>query len=145
MPLNLKVRDKVLVLSCNMRSFCLKRKLDRKYIRLGTIIAQYSLLAFKVNLSKLSNIYLVFYTSLLEPYSLNRTILHLDTLIIDTLREYSDDVYKVEKIINCRQNENNQQEYLVKQTSYLKEENLQEPRLNILAKALKQFQDSKGI
>jgi hypothetical protein len=56
-------------------------------------------------LFKLSNIYLVFYAFLLEPYSLNRTILHLEIPIIDTLRENSDNVYKVEKVINRRQNE----------------------------------------
>jgi hypothetical protein len=61
----------------------------------------------KVNLSKLRNIYLVFYASLLEPYSLTRIILHLDVLIVDTLREYSDDVYKVEAIINRRLNKDN--------------------------------------
>jgi hypothetical protein len=87
----------------------------------------------------------VFHASLLEPYSLTRTILHPDVPIVDTLREYSDDVYEVEAIIDCRLNKDNHWEYLVKWTGYPEEENSWEPGLNISAKALKQFWDSKGI
>jgi hypothetical protein len=81
----------------------------------------------------------VFHASLLELYSPTGTILHPDVPIVDTLREYSDDVYKVEAIINRRLNKDDYWEYLVKWTGYLEEENSWEPRPNISAKALKQF------
>jgi hypothetical protein len=65
----------------------------------------------------------VFHASLLEPYSPTGTIPHPDVLIVDTLREYGDDVYEVEAIINRRLNKDDYWEYLVKWTGYPKEEN----------------------
>jgi hypothetical protein len=144
-PFNFKVGDRVLVSSRNMRSSRPKRKLDWKYVGPGTILAQYGPSAFKVDLSELGSIHPVFHASLLEPYSPTGTIPHPDVPIVDTLREYGDDVYEVEAIIDRRLNKDDHWEYLVKWTGYPEEENSWEPGPNISAKALKQFWDSKGI
>ena len=63
----------------------------------------------------------------------------------DTLRKYKDDVYKVEQIIDRRRNKGNKQEYLIKQASYLEEENSQEVGVNVSGNALKKFQENKRI
>jgi len=49
----------------------------------------------------------VFYTLLLEPFNLKGTILYLEAPKQNTLREFSDDVYKVERIIKRQRNKNN--------------------------------------
>jgi hypothetical protein len=61
-----------------------------------------------VDLPGLKNVYLVFHALLLEPYNLSRLIPHLEAPTHDTLREFSDDVYEVEEILNRKQNEDNQ-------------------------------------
>jgi hypothetical protein len=55
-----------------------------------------------VDVPGLDNVYLVFYASLLEPFTQRGSIAYLDILITDTLRSYSNDVYKVEELLNRR-------------------------------------------
>ena len=96
LPITFKVRDQVIVSNQHIRSTRLKRKLNQKYIGLGCIIAQYRLSAFKVDLLGLNSVYLVFYALLLELYNQRGLILHLDVSIVDTLQEFSNNVYNVD-------------------------------------------------
>jgi hypothetical protein len=81
-----------MVLNWHIKSTRPKKKLDWKYIGLGRITAQIGLTLFKVDLPSLKSVYPVFYALLLEPFDLKGLILHLDILIIDTLRAFRDDV-----------------------------------------------------
>ena len=96
-----------------------KKKLDQKFLGLGTVIEAYGNTAYKVDLPRVKNVYLVFYTSLLEPYKPYRELLYLEDPIIDTLRKFRDNIYKVKEILDCQRDSAKAQEYLIKQTSYL--------------------------
>jgi hypothetical protein len=67
-----------------------------------------------VDLPSLKNVYLVFHALLLEPYNSSRLILHLEAPTHNHLREFGDDVYEVEEILNRKQNEDDQWIYLIK-------------------------------
>jgi hypothetical protein len=90
-----------------IQSLRLKKKLNWKYVGPGTIIAQIGLSAFRVEVPRLNSVYLVFYALLLEPFTQKGSILHPLTPIIDTLRNYSDNVYKVEEIVERRKIQDN--------------------------------------
>ena len=94
-----------MVLNRHMKSTRPKRKLNWKYIGPGRIIAQYRLLAYKVDLPGLNRAHPVFHALLLEPFNQKGLILHLDIPIVDTLREYSNNVYNVNKILKRRRRE----------------------------------------
>jgi hypothetical protein len=98
-----------------------------------------------VDVPGLNNVHPVFYASLLEPFTRRGSINHLNTLITDTLRSYGDDVYEVEELLDRRQNENNQWEYLVKWRGYGEEENSWEAGSNISANTLKAFWKKENI
>ena len=49
----------------------------------------------------------MFYALLLEPFNLKGTILYLKAPKQNTLREFSNNVYKVEYIIKRQRNKNN--------------------------------------
>jgi hypothetical protein len=51
---------------------------------------------------RLDNVYLVFYTLLLEPFTKRSVILYLDIPITNTLRSYSNNIYKVNELLNRR-------------------------------------------
>jgi hypothetical protein len=91
-----------LVLNCYIQSLRLKKKLNWKYIGLGTIIAQIGLSAFRVEVPRLNSVYLVFYALLLELFTQKGLILYLLTPITDILRNYGDNVYEVEEIVERR-------------------------------------------
>jgi hypothetical protein len=55
----------------------------------------------------------VFHASLLEPYDVRGTIPHQEEPIMDTLREFGDDVYEVKEIVDRRQNAAGVWEYLI--------------------------------
>jgi hypothetical protein len=57
-----------------------------------------------VDVPGLLNVYLVFHALLLKPFNIRGLILYLNTLITDTLRSYSNNVYEVEELIDRRFN-----------------------------------------
>ena len=142
---NFKVGDQVMVSNRHMKSTRPKRKLDWKYIGPGRIIAQYGPSAYKVDLPGLNGAHPVFHASLLEPFDQKGLIPHPDIPIVDTLREYGDDVYDVNKILERRRREDGSWEYLVEWTGYPEEENSWEPGPNISSGVLQQFWNSQGI
>jgi hypothetical protein len=97
-----------------VRSRRLKKKLDWKYMGPGEIVAQIGPTAFKVDIPNLQNVQPVFHASLLEPYVPRGSIKHPNVPIEDTLCETGDDVYEVDHIVENRQNDQGQWEYLVK-------------------------------
>jgi hypothetical protein len=145
LPIPFKIGDKVLLSSRHIRSTRPKKKLDWKYIGPGTIVDQIGPSAFKVDIPGLVNVHPVFHASLLEPYTPKGPIPQSDEPIVETLREYGDDVYEVDKIIDRRKNDADQWEYLVKWTGYPEEENSWEPGVSISANTLQQFWKRKGI
>lgn len=144
-PLSLKIGDKVLVSSRHMRSTRPKKKLDWKYLGPGTVVGQLGPAAFKVELPGLNSVHPVFHASLLEPYTKKGTIPHDKEPIVDTLREYGDDVYDVEEVLDRRLNAVGVWEYLIKWKDYPEEENSWEPGPNINEHALQKFWQKKGI
>jgi hypothetical protein len=128
-----------------MRSTRPKKKLDWKYVGPGRIIAQNGPSAFTIDLPELKNVHPVFHASLLEPYSPTGDIPHPEGPSVDTLREFGDDVYDVDRILERRRNEADQWEYLVQWKGYPVEENSWEPGPNISAEALKKFWDEHNI
>lgn len=145
LPIPFKVGDQVLVSNRHIRSSRPKKKLDWKYVGPGTILAQIGPSAFKVEVPGLNNVHPVFHASLLEPFTQRGTIAHPDTPITDTLRSYGDDVYEVDEILDRRQDENNQWEYLVKWKGYDQEENSWEAGSNISANTLNAFWKKNNI
>jgi hypothetical protein len=71
-------------------------------VGLGEILDQIGPSTFVVDVPGLKIIHPVFHASLLEPYVKKGTIEHLDQLIMDTLREFGDDVYEVDHIVKRR-------------------------------------------
>ena len=116
LPLDLKLGDKVWVSNRHMRSTRPSHKLDWKWLGPGKVVQYISdpPTAYRVELSSLGQVHPVFYPSLLEPFSTRSTLPHPQEPITNTLRQYGDDVFEVESIINRRQNENGQYEYLIK-------------------------------
>jgi len=114
LPLDLNKGDKVLVSNRHIHSTRPKKKLDWKFLGPGTIVEKYSPLVYKVDLPGVKGIYPVFHVSLLEPYTTKGTLPHKEEPIVDTLREYSDDMYEVEKVLERRQNSAGVWEYLIK-------------------------------
>lgn len=145
LPITFKEGDKVLVSNRHIKSLRPKKKLDWKYVGPGVIESQIGPTAFKVVVPGLNNIHPVFHASLLEPYTPKGVIQHPDQPIMDTLREYGDDVYEVEHIVDRRKGDLEQWEYLVKWKGYGVEENSWEPGPNISANALQAFWKRKGI
>ena len=95
---------------------------------------------YRVNLPKLSKkIYLVFYASLLELATHRGTLKHKAEPIINTLYEYEDNVFKVNKILERRKASSNIWEYLVSWKNYSLSLNSWEPGPSITAAALKKF------
>jgi hypothetical protein len=92
-----------------------------------------------VEVPGLNSVHSVFYALLLEPFTQKGLILHLLTPITDTLRNYGDDVYEVEEIVERRKTQDDQWEYLVKWKGYGENENSWEVGLNISANTLKVF------
>jgi hypothetical protein len=90
-----------------IQSLRLKKKLNWKYVGPGTIIAQIGLSAFRVEVPRLNSVHPVFYALLLEPFTQKRLILYLLTPITDTLRNYGDNVYEVEEIVERRKTQDN--------------------------------------
>jgi hypothetical protein len=122
-----------------------KKKLDWKFLGPGAITAQIGPSAFRVDLPGLRNVHPVFHASLLEPFSPEGAIPHPEAPKQDTLLEYGDDVYEVERIVERRRNEDDQWEYLVKWAGYPEEENSWELGANISANTLQKFWNDKGI
>ena len=145
LPITFKVGDQVLVSNRHMRSTRPKKKLDWKYVGPGRIIAQNGPSAFTIDLPELKNVHPIFHASLLEPYSPTGDIPHPEGPSVDTLREFGDDVYDVDRILERRRNEADQWEYLVQWKGYPVEENSWEPGPNISAEALKKFWDEHNI
>jgi hypothetical protein len=100
-----------------------KKKLDWKFLGPGCNVDQIGPSAFKVDLPGLKNVHPVFHVSLLEPYNPSRLIPHPEAPTHDTLREFGDDVYEVEEILDRKQNEDDQWTYLIKWAGYPDEEN----------------------
>jgi hypothetical protein len=144
-PIPFRVGDQVLVSNRHIRSTRPKKKLDWKFLGPGTITAQTGPSAFKVDLPGLQKVHPVFHASLLEPYDPKGAIPHPNVPAQDTLREYGDDVYEVERIIDRRRNEGNKWEYLIKWAGYSEEENSWEVGANVSGNALKKFWENKGI
>lgn len=144
-PIPFKIGDQVLVSNRHIRSTRPKKKLDWKFLGPGTITDQIGSTTFRVDLPGLGSVHPVFHASLLEPYRPEGTIPHPSALKQDTLREYGDDVYEVEQILDRRRNEDDQWEYLIKWAGYPEEENSWERGANISANALQKFWDDKGI
>jgi hypothetical protein len=140
-----KVGDQVLVSNRHIRSMRPKKKLDWKFLGPGAITAQIGPSAFRVDLPGLRNVHPVFHASLLEPFSPEGAIPHPEAPKQDTLLEYGDDVYEVERIVERRRNEDDQWEYLVKWAGYPEEENSWELGANISANTLQKFWNDKGI
>jgi hypothetical protein len=145
LPATFKVGDQVLVSTRHMKSTRPKRKLDWKYVGPGTITDQYGPSAFKVDLPGLGQTHPVFHASLLEPYSPSGTIAHPEVQSVDTLRSYGEDVYQVDKVLERRQSEQGQWEYLVSWKGYPEEENSWEPAPNLSATTLKKFWKDNNI
>ena len=123
----------------------LRKKLNQKYLGLATIIEQLGPSAFKINLLGLGNVYLVFHASLLKPWSRDSAILHPIVELTKSLHSFSNNVYKVEKILERKKNRIGQQEYLIKQKDYPNKENSQELGSFVLGNALKQFQLDQNL
>jgi transposase InsO family protein len=137
--------DQVLVSNRHIRSTRPKKKLDWKFLGPGRIVDQIGPSAFKVDLPGLKNVHPVFHASLLEPYNPSGLIPHPEAPTHDTLREFGDDVYEVEEILDRKQNEDDQWIYLIKWAGYPDEENSWEVGANISAEALRKFWNRKGI
>jgi hypothetical protein len=145
LPTPFKVGDQVLISNRHIKSLRPKKKLDWKYVGPGTILAQIGPSAFKVDVPGLNNVHPVWHASLLEPYHLSGRISHPDAPIMDTLREHGDDVYEVDEVLDRRQTEDGQWEYLVKWTGYTHNENSWEAGTNLSGNTLKEFWKKKGI
>jgi hypothetical protein len=72
--LSLRIRDQVLVSNRHIRLTRPKKKLDWKFLGPRTVLAQIGRDVYKVDLPNLGQVHLVFYVSLLEPYSKKGTI-----------------------------------------------------------------------
>jgi len=143
--ITLKAGDQVLISNRHMRSTRPKKKLDWKYVGPGTIVAQIGRDAYQVDLPSLKGIHPVFHVSLLEPYTQKGTIESQSSSPVDTLHEFGDDVYYVEKILDRRQSSVGTWEYLVKWEGYPDSENSWEPGPNISAGAINDYWKRKGI
>jgi hypothetical protein len=108
LPIPFKVGNQVLVSNRHIQSLRPKKKLNWKYVRPGTIIAQIGPSAFRVEVPRLNSVHPVFHASLLEPFTQKGSIPHPSTPITDTLRNYSDNVYKVKEIVERRKTQDNQ-------------------------------------
>ena len=62
----------------------------------------YSFLIYKINFLSIKRIYLVFYIFLLKPYIIRSILPYNKELIINILYKYSNNIYKVEKVLNKR-------------------------------------------
>jgi hypothetical protein len=144
-PMPFRIGDQVLVSNRHIKSTRPKKKLDWKFLGPGTITAQIGPSAFRIDLPELQKVHPVFHASLLEPYSPEGAIPHPNAPQQDTLREYGDDVYEVERIVDRRRNEDDKWEYLVKWTGYPEEENSWEIGPNISANTLRKFWNDTGI
>jgi hypothetical protein len=145
LPIPFKVGDQVLVSNRHIRSLRPKKKLDWKYVGPGTIMAQIGPSAFRVEVPGLNSVHPVFHASLLEPFTQKGSIPHPSTPITDTLRNYGDDVYEVEEIVERRKTQDDQWEYLVKWKGYGENENSWEVGPNISANTLKVFWKKHNI
>ena len=143
-PIPFKVGDQVLVSNRHIRSTRPKKKLDWKFLGPGKIVDQIGPSAFRVDLPGLNSVHPVFHASLLEPFDPKGTIPHPEAPKRDTLREFGDDVYEVERLVDRRRNEDDQWEYLIKWVGYPEEENSWEPGPNISANTLQKFWNEKG-
>ena len=61
------------------------------------------------------------------------------------MREFGDDVYEVDHIVERRRNGDDQWEYLINWSGYPEEENSWEPGPNVSAEALKKFWTDNNI
>ena len=143
--ISLKKGDKVLVSSRHIRTARPKKKLDWKYLGPGTIVEQINPVTFKVDLPGLRQVHPVFHVSLLEPYEKKGRLPHLEEPIVDTLREFGDDVYEVDEILDRRQGNTGVWEYLIKWKDYPPEENSWEPGVNISKEAIREFWKRKNV
>ena len=119
----LKKEDKVYLITKNIKSKRLSKKLD--YVKVGPFLIkqQKGLVNYKLDLPRDTNIYLVFYVSLLE-------LVDSRTPLQETFYFGDEEKYKVERIL-----EQKGQEYLIKQKGYRDTENTWE-----LYKYLKDYQ-----
>jgi hypothetical protein len=101
-PIPFSKGDQVLVSNCHIQSTRPKKKLDWKFLGPGRIVDQIGPSAFKVDLPGLKNLHPVFHASLLEPYNLSGSIPHPEAPIHDTLHKFSDNIYKVEEMVQLR-------------------------------------------
>ena len=144
--LTLKKGDKVYISNRHIKSTRPKKKLDWKYLGPGTVSEVVGPNVYRVKLPELGKkVHPVFHASLLEPADKRGTIRHEESQIVDTLREYGDDVFEVDRILDRRKNDLGVWEYLVKWKDYPESSNSWEPGPSITAAALKEFWKKKGI
>ena len=115
----LKERDKVYLLIKNIKSKRPSKKLD--YVKVGPFLVkqQRGLVNYKLDLPKDTNIYPVFYISLLE-------LVDTQTPLQEIFYFENKEEYKVKRILDKRG-----QQYLIKQKEYRDTKNTQEPFKNL--------------
>ena len=116
----LKERDRVYLLTKNIRSKRLSKKLDHVKVRLFLIKRQKGLVNYKLDLPRDTNIYLVFYISLLE-------LADAQTPLQETFYFENKEEYEVEEILKKKG-----QKYLVKWKGYSELEDTQELYKNLI-------------
>ena len=115
----LKEGDKVYLLTKNIKSKRLSKKLDYIKVRLFLVKQQKGLVNYKLDLPRDTNIHLVFHILLLE-------LVDTQTPLQEIFYFEDKEEYKVERIL-----EQEGQEYLVKQKGYNDTKNTQEPLKNL--------------
>ena len=115
----LKEGDKVYLLTKNIKSKRLSKKLDYVKVRPFLVKQQKGLVNYKLDLPKDTNIHLVFYILLLE-------LVDAQTPLQDIFYFENEEEYKVKRILG-----RNSQKYLVKQKGYDDTKNTQEPLRNL--------------
>lgn len=141
LPLELKVGDKVWVSNRHMKSTRPSKKLDWKFLGPGVVKECIGTppTAYRIDLPALGQVHPVFHPSLLEPYALRGDDPHPQGPIEDTLRQFGDDVYDIDYIVDRRQAADGKWEYLIKWSGYEEEENSWEPSASISGNALKEY------
>jgi hypothetical protein len=142
-PFELKAGDKVLVSNRHIRSTRPSKKLDWKFLGPGTVLEPIGnpATSYKIDLPGVQGVHPVFHASLLEKWEPNNAYSAFQAPIRDTLRQFGDDVYEIDHIVDRRRNEDDEWEYLVKWSGYGEEENSWEPASSISGNALKAFWD----
>ena len=115
----LKERDKVYLLTKNIKSKRPSKKLDHVKVRLFLIKQQKGLVNYELDLPRDTNIHPVFYVSLLE-------LVDTQTPLQETFYFKNKAEYKVERILAKKG-----QKYLVRQKGYGDTEDTQEPLRNL--------------